>query len=114
MRGQHPQDVALGAVIDGDDVMPWHCLPSIAALRHPRGLVPLVGLAASDLFSEIHPFETGPFRRLHAQRRDVERAERVVGDHTIGRPLVANEPGQPPGVDTGNADQLTLLNPAIE
>ena len=36
MRGQHAQDVALGAVIDGDDVKARLRLPAVAASRAAR------------------------------------------------------------------------------
>src|SRR5271169_6150854 len=56
--GKHSQDVALGSVIDRDNVMPRIMLPAVAVYRLPARLIPLVGLTASDFTGQIHAFET--------------------------------------------------------
>src|SRR6516162_809543 len=111
---EHPQDVALGAVIDRDDMMPRVALPAVTASLPPAGLIPLVSLTATDLAGEIHSFETGPCRRSLTQRRNIERMPRIVGDHPVRRTPVANKPGQPPRIDTRNPDHPVRFEPGNE
>src|SRR5215831_2941430 len=54
MRGQHPQDVALSAVIDRYDVVARAALHPIAVLAVPNRLCPLIGLATADFLGEVH------------------------------------------------------------
>ena len=73
--GEAAQDVALGAVVDGDDVVLGLAELAVALAQRPLGLVPLVGLLGRDLDGEVHAVEAraSPARDL-AQRGDVELA----------------------------------------
>ena len=57
---QLPQDIALDAVIDGDDVEPVGGAPAIALAEHPGRLVPVIALAGGDVGHKIHAFEARP------------------------------------------------------
>ena len=114
MLGEHAQDVALGAVIDGDDVKARCVLSAIAGLAPPHGLGPVVALAAGDLFRQIHAFEPGPGARLIAHRGDVEIAVRPVGDDAGRRALVADMTGQLSRIDAREPDNAVRAQPRIE
>src|SRR4051812_49751014 len=101
MLGQHAQDVALGAVIDGDEVNPRATLPAVAALAPPYRLGPVIGLPAADLLCEVHAFEPGPGLCLLAHRGNVEIAVGAVGDDPVRRARIADVPGQPARIDPG-------------
>src|SRR5579862_8581459 len=62
--GEAAQDVALGAVVDGDDVEVRLRLPAITLAELPGRLIPSVALPAAHLDREIHAVETGPGRGL--------------------------------------------------
>src|ERR1700719_4939884 len=64
LRRQHAQDVALGAIIDGDDVTARRGEAAIAVTLLPAGLVPGIALAAGHFLGEVHALETRPLPRL--------------------------------------------------
>src|SRR6516164_1128201 len=105
MRGEHPQDVAFSPVIDRYDVMARAPLHPIAVLAVPNRLGPLITLATAYFLGEIHALETGPIEGSRPKLRDIEPPVRLMGNGAIGRSEIANAPGQPPGIDPGNADQ---------
>ena len=65
--GEQPQDVALGAVVDGDDMIFRRRLAAEAHAPFPRRLVPAVGLRLGDFLGEVHALESRPGRRLGRQ-----------------------------------------------
>src|SRR5262249_42329973 len=114
MLGEHAQDVALGAVIDRDDVKARCVLPAVAGLAAPYGLGPVVALAARHLFREVHAFEPGPGKRLFAHRADIELAVRPVRDDAVRRALIADIAGQAPRIDARQPDNAVRAQPRIE
>src|SRR5205823_11796281 len=106
VRREHPQDVPLGPVIDRDDMKERRLLTSIPRFALPYRLGPRIALQAGDLAGEVHPFEPRPGRRLVAQPGDVEPAVTWIGDDPARRALVANQPGQPPGIDPREPDDV--------
>src|SRR5713226_10504354 len=72
LRREHAQDVALGAIIDGDDVETRRGEAAIALSLLPARLVPRIGLAAGDLLGEVHALETRPLPRLGSKRDGVD------------------------------------------
>ena len=61
--GEAAQDVALGAVVDGDHVVLGLGELAVALAQRPLGLVPAVGLLGRHLDGEIHAVEAGPLLR---------------------------------------------------
>ena len=115
-RCQRAQDVPLGAVIDRHDMAARRGLGAVAAgLRVPGGLRPVIGLAAADLAREVHAFEPRPGAGLGDERRLVDRLRpRRVCQRPVLRAAAAQQAGQPPGIDTGDADEAAALQPAFE
>ena len=69
---QASQDVALGAVIDGDDVTTGVRQGAVALAQGPARLVPTVGLTAGHLLGQIHALEPGPGGGLGLQPGGIE------------------------------------------
>src|SRR5690242_12480486 len=91
--GQHAQDVALGAVIDRDDVETRRLLTAVTGLAPPYRLGPVIALPAGDLLRQVHAFEPGPGERLLTQRSEIELSVRAIGNNTVRRALVADMTG---------------------
>src|SRR5689334_17043116 len=85
MCGKHPQDVALGPVIDRYDVVARAALHPIAMLAVPNRLAPLIGLTTGDLLGEIHSLETGPIEGSRPKLCRIEPPVRLMGNGAIGR-----------------------------
>ena len=89
-------------------------LPSIAFAPTPFGLVPAIALAAGDVLGEIEPDHAGEGRRLALQRREIEAAGRIVGDHRVRHALLADQRRQRPGIDAGDGDDAAGFQPIVE
>jgi hypothetical protein len=112
--GELAQDVALGAVVDGDDVELGVLDLAVALVPFPRGLVPVVGLAVVTSLARSRPFEAGEVLELGDHRGLVEEAVGLVGDDAVRHALFADAGGQRPRVDAGDADDVALLQPGVE
>jgi hypothetical protein len=112
--GKQPQDVALDAVIDGDNV--GHRLTGFAEAfaPHPGGLGPARGLAGRGVPGEIKPLEPAPFGGLCGQRLDVELAGRIMRDDRVRGAVLADPGGQCAGVDARKPDDAAGLEPGVE
>src|SRR3546814_17788554 len=89
--GQIAEDVALGAIVDRDDMGPLpQPLPQagggslIPLPQSPQPLRPPKHLPARNLLGEGHPLQLRPFPRLAQQRITTKLALRVKRDHPIG------------------------------
>src|SRR6516162_555127 len=102
MPRQHPQDIALGAVINGYDVVSRLSLLTVAAFAIPSRLGPFVGLATGHLLGEIHSLETGPIERLSLEMLYVDLRFRTMADPPVRGAPVADEPGQAAGIHPSN------------
>ncbi len=112
--GELAQDVALGAEIDGDDVEVRLLELAVAFGAAPRGLVPVVGLRRSHFLGEVEALEAGEGLELSDHRRLVEMARWIMRDDAVRHAVLADAGGQSAGVDTGDADDVALLEPSIE
>ena len=57
---EQPQDIALGPVVDRDDVKARRLPPAIAAFQRPARLVPIVALGRAHRRNEVHAVDAGP------------------------------------------------------
>src|SRR5690606_633046 len=80
----------------------------------PRPTFPALVLVARDLAGKIEAFEPGPFPRPLEQRRNIELALLVVGDHRVRRAAGADAAGQRAGIDSPEADFAVLRHPLNE
>ena len=112
--GEAAQDVALGAVVDGDHVILGLGELAVALAQRPLGLVPAVGLLGRHLDGEIHAVEAGPVLRDLAQLGNVELAVGRMDHHAAGRAAVADAPRDRPRVDAADARQIVALQPVVE
>ena len=84
--GQRAQDVALGAVIHGDDVVARPGLALESMLDGPSALVPLVALRARHLSGQVHALQPGPGLRLGAQGGKSNRPSAGKASTAVGGP----------------------------
>ena len=112
--GELAQDVALQAVVDGDDMEAWAGLLPIAFVPPPLGLVPAIALAARHILGEVEPDHAGEGGELALQRRKIELAVRRVRDHRVRHALLADQRGQRARVDAGDGDDAARLQPVVE
>ena len=112
--GEQPQDVALDAVIDGDDVELGRGLPAEPVAPGPRRLVPGKTLAGGHQRHQVHAFEARPFAGLFLQAVQVELAASGVRDHGVGHALGTDQRGQRAGVDPRKSDDAARLQPLVE
>ncbi len=89
-------------------------LAAVAFAPDPLGLVPGKTLAGRHLRHKVHAFEAGPGAGFFFQRVEIEFAGRVVRDHSVGHPLLADQRGQRAGVDAGEPDNAARLQPVVE
>ena len=111
--GEHAQDVALDAVVVGDDVQPL-----LRADDRPRfiqpdaAVVPLVRLLGRDDLGEVHALEAGKAPRQMHGRRFVDL---VAGDDATGlRAALAQHARQASRVDAGNGDDAAPLEEFLQ
>src|SRR5262249_34209715 len=114
MRGEHSEDVALRAVVDGDDMMTRAALETIAALAVPHRLVPFVSLSAGDFLGQVHPLETGPVSGARFERHDIELSVRIVSDGAVRWSKIANTPGQATRIHPRDPDQPIMFEPGLK
>ena len=111
--GQKAQNVALDAIVDGDDAKLRRPLArAIARAEPPARLAPIETLLRADRRHEVHPVYAGPGGGLGAQPLQIEAAVRRMGDDRIGHALVANERGERARVDAIEADDSARREPA--
>jgi hypothetical protein len=112
--GEAAQDVALGAVVDGDNVILGLVELAVALAQRPLGLVPIVGLLRRDLDGEVHAVEAGPLLGNLAHRRNVELAVGGVDHDTVGRTAIPDTTRDGAGIDVAYTGQIVALQPVIE
>ena len=108
------QDVALEAVVDGDDFILAAVGIGVARGPVPFLLVPLHALGEGDILGEIEAFEAAPGLGHGEQLLHVELALGIVGDDAVGHALVADQVGEFAGVDARQADDASGLQPFVE
>ena len=86
----------------------------IAALPVPQGLVPVHALVQRDVLGEVEAHQTRPGRGHGLELTEVEFTLRIVGDHPVGHALLADQCGEGPGVNSGEADDVVGLKPFVE
>src|SRR6202030_1200009 len=114
MDREHSQDVALGTVIDSDDVMARVALRTVSAFAVPYRLGPLVSLATGDFLGEVHALQTGPIESPRLEFGNVEPRLRVVGNSPVRGSEIADVPGQPSRIHPRNADQPIMFQPGVQ
>ena len=63
---------------------------------------------------EVHALQTGPIESPCPEFLDVEPPLRIVGDGSVRRSEIANVPGQPARIHSGNTDQPIMFEPSIQ
>src|SRR5262249_22752913 len=112
--GQATQDVALGTVVDRDDVIARLVELAVTLAERPGRLVPVVGLLGRDFDRQVHAVEAGPLLRHLAQPGNIELAVRRMHDDAIGRATVAHAAGNLARVDAAYTGQIVALQPVVE
>jgi hypothetical protein len=114
MAGELAQDVALDAVVDGDDVKFGVFQFAVAFAPLPRRFIPGEALAARHHRHEIHAEQARPFLRLALERIEIECAGRLVRDHCVGHAVLADQRGERTGVEAGESDDAARFQPGIK
>ena len=110
-RGKAAQDVALGTVIDGNDLVFRVGLRGISLGPGPPHFVPAVGLRAGHVFGQIRTFQAGKPAGCCNQCFDVEIAFGIMGERGMGGPLLADGAGQAAGINTADRDAAPCRQP---
>ena len=116
-RGEHPQDVALDAVVVGDDMQGQTIADrmnglGMALAQFPDALGPGVGLGRRDLFRQIHALKA---RKTLCGAQSRRLVDPVAGLKTaVLGALLAQQTGQPSGVDIGDADDALAPQIGVE
>ena len=111
--GEQPQDVALDAEVVGDDVQALAADAPSGRLEAPvRAFVPLIDALGRDDLGEVHALQAGKLaRRMHGRRR----VDFLAGHDAAGQgALLAQDAGQPAGVDVGDRDDLAALQETLQ
>ena len=98
------QDVALQAIVDGDDMEARMGLVTVAFVPAPLGLVPAIALAARHVLGEVEPDHAWEGCEIALQRGEIEIAVRRMHDHRIRHALFADQRGKRARVDAGDGD----------
>ena len=102
-RDQHPQDVAFDAEVVGDDVVGLFALMIVVAMRQaPHPLGPDIGIGGAGVLGQVHSLEPRKGTRRGQCRGLVDPLPRHQ-TATLG-PLLAQDAGQPAGIDPGDAN----------
>jgi hypothetical protein len=103
---KHPQDVALDAEVEGDDVELRLLDLAVALAQLPATLAPLIGLFGADDLGQIHSAEAGKGPGL---LQSLFNACVARGQATVLGALLAQDPGQLAGVEVGDANDFLSL-----
>ena len=114
MAGELAQNVALDAVVDGDDVKFRAVALAVAFAPNPGRFVPGEALAGGHHRHQIHAEEAGPGFGFALERFDIEAPGRLVGNDRVRHAFFANERCERAGVDAGEPDDAAVLQPGIE
>ncbi len=108
--GQHAQDVALDAVVEGDDVVFGIVLLAVAAAQLPLGFGEVVGLLDRHDLGQVHAGQARERARQFERLRFVRLVALGAGDDGAGLgALLAQEAGQLAGIDAGDRDDVLGL-----
>ena len=108
------QDVLFGPEIDGDDMVFGRRLGAVALAQFPHRGVPGIGLGAGHVLGQVQALEPGKALGHGNEGRNVEGAVVFIGDDAVGRPAVADQPGQAPGIDPGDRRQVMGFQPSVQ
>ena len=114
IAGKLAQDVALDAVVDGDDMEFRLAQFAIAFAPRPRRFLPGEALAGRDHRHEVHADQPRPGLGLAFERVEIEAAGRLMRDHCIRHAVAADESGKRARIDAGKPDDAAALEPGIE
>src|SRR5580704_7611669 len=104
MAGELAQNVALDAVVDGDDVIFGAVALAVAFAPNPGRFVPGEALAAGHHRHQIHAEEARPRFGLALERFDIEAAGWLMRNDRVRHAFFANEGCERAGVDAGKSD----------
>ena len=87
---------------------------AVATVNRPCGLGPLVWFDARHLTGQVHAFESRPLRRGPLQMGEVVTAVGRESYAPLGRPSVADTADQAARVDSGDPDEMAILQPLVQ
>ena len=111
---QAPQDIALCAVIHGNNLIFRGFMGNIALRPSPAFLIPFVGLCTADLFGEVQAFEPSEAFGLRQKVLDIEHAVCIVAQGDMRRTLLADGAGEATGVNSTYGDAPACRKPRAE
>src|SRR5262245_50791455 len=97
LASELPQNVALGAVVDRDDVELRIVGGAVTLVPFPGGLVPFVSLGGGDFLGEVEAFEPGEVLEFRDDRGLMKIAVGGVRHCAVGHALLTDARGQRPG-----------------
>ncbi len=112
MGHQRPQNVALGAVIQRDDLEGRVFGRGAEALApFPTAFRPAIGLRTTDPLGQIEPDQPRPVARLGDHGLDVETSPGIMAQHDMRRALTADRAGQAAGIHAADTDPAAPRHP---
>ena len=103
--GKAAQDIALGTIVHRHDVVAGPRLAAIARTQRPSRLVPGVGLAAGNLWNQVHALKAGPGGGGGSQAIEVDITVTGINQGAFRSAGVADEPRQSARIYTGDSSQ---------
>ena len=112
--GEQPKNVALDAIVDGNNMEFRTGLPGKTLAPGPRSFIPGKALSARHHRHKIHADQAGPFRGFLLERGDIEFAIGRVRDHGVRHAVDADQRRQGARIDAGQPDNAARLEPVTE
>ncbi|EIL99181.1 putative thioesterase [Rhodanobacter thiooxydans LCS2] len=107
LLGEQAQDVELGAEVVGDHLETHRGLVERGAVEVVRALLPHVRRGSADHLGQVHAVQAG--KRAGLGQRSI-RVDLLTGHDAAGEcTLVAQDAGQPAGIDAGDRDRAVAL-----
>src|SRR5207248_9097949 len=107
-------NLALDAVVDGNDVKFGPVEPIVSFSPDPPGLIPYRALTRSDRRNEVHADEPRPIARFLPKESEIKMAGRLVRDHRIRHASGADQACQRAGIEAAQADDAARLEPFVQ
>ncbi len=105
------QDVALDAIVQDHDLEARVGDGHKALAAPPAPFGHLIGLGGGHVPCQVQPLQAAPGACLGHQRPGVGDAGRIMGDHGVLHPLLADQYGQCPRVDARESDNAACRQP---
>ena len=110
-RGEAAQNIALGAIVEGDNLETRFCSICVTLGPCPPLFIPLIGLRAGHFAGQIKAFEAAEGAGAGDQIFDVKIAVGIMGQGCVRGALLPDRAGQAARVNAADTDAAALAQP---